>query len=251
MDTKDNNIHAGHRQRMRERVQKLGIENLPDHEVLEFLLYPFIPLKDTNTIAHELIERAGGSLDKVFDSSIALLMSVKNMTRNAALFLTSMPQILKTYQLRKLGEKPMLDTIAHAVDYFRILLSDLTQEKMYLVIVNSKGKLVDKCEIGDSTSQECTLNVKSFIARTTNSGADNIFIAHNHPSGDPSPSMADYDFTRWLVSLCEIMGLKLVDHIVIADEGYYSFNEHGDLKQYKDVYRDYVKFATAMDKFRM
>lgn len=251
MKTKENNVHSGHRERMRERVQKLGLENLPDHEILEFLLYPFIPMKDTNAIAHELIEIAGGSLDKVFDSSAATLMSVKNMTQNAALFLTSMPQVAKIYQLKKLGDKPMLDTIAHAVEYFTVLLGDLPQEKMYLAIVNSKGRLTDKCEVGVSSSQECTLNVKSFINRTTNAGADNIFIAHNHPSGDPSPSMADYDFTRWLVSLCEIMGLKLIDHIIIAADGYYSFNEHGDLKQYKEVYKDYVKFATAMDKFRM
>lgn len=252
MNKKDNtNVHAGHRQRMRDKISKFGLENLPEHEILEFLLYPFIPLKDTNAIAHELIEKAGGSLDKVFDAPQALLMSVPNMTRNAAMFLSSMPQIIRLYQLKKLGDKPMLDTVSNAAEYFRVLLADLPQEKMYLAIVNAKGRLVDKCEIGVSNSQECSLNVKDFINRTANSGADNIFIAHNHPSGDPAPSMADYDFTRWLVSLCEIMGLKLIDHIIIASGGYYSFNEHGDLKQYKDVYKDYVKFATAMDKFRM
>lgn len=251
MDTKDKNLHAGHRERMREKVQKMGIENLPQHEILEFLLYPFIPLKDTNVIAHELIDKAGGSLNKVFNLPYSVLMSVKNMTRNAALFLSSMPQIIRLYELQKLGEKPMLDTITHSVNYFRTLLCDLNEEKMYLAIVNARGKLVDKCEIGISNSQECTLNVKNFINRTANAGANNIFIAHNHPSGDSSPSMADYDFTRWLVSLCEIMGLKLIDHIIVTADGYYSFNEHGDLKQYKDVYRDYIKFATAMDKFRM
>lgn len=245
------NLHSGHRQRMRERVQNQGLESLQPHEILEYLLYPFIPMKDTNAIAHELLDKAGGSLDKVFESSPSILMSVKNMTQNAALFLNSIPDIAKIYDMNKLGEKPMLDTVVHTVEYFTKLFAHSQVEKMYLAIVNAKGKLADICEIGTSNSQECCLNVKQFIQRTANNGADNIFIAHNHPSGEPKPSRADYDFTRWLCSLCEIMGLKLVDHIIIADNGYYSFNENGDLAQYKNVYSDYIKFATAMDRFRM
>lgn len=250
-DKDKKNIHSGHRQRMRERIQNHGIESLQPHEILEFLLYPFVPMKDTNAIAHELLDKAGGTLDKVFDAPPSLLMSVKNMTQNAALFLTSVPSLSKIYEMQKLGEKPVLDTVTHTYEYFKKLFAHAQVEKMYLAIVNAKGKLCDVSEVGTSDTQECTLNVKQFIQRTSGSGANNIFIAHNHPSGDAKPSRADYDFTRWLVSLCEIVGLKLVDHIIIADEGYYSFNEHGDLAQYKNVYSDYIKFATAMDRFRM
>lgn len=245
------NPHVGHRQRMRERVQKQGLESLQPHEILEFLLYPFIPMKDTNTVAHELLDKVGGNLDKVFEASPALLMSVKNMTQNAVLFLTSIPSLSRIYELNKLGDKPMLDTITHTKEYFQKLFFHQDREKMYLAIVNAKGKLVDISEIGTSFSQECTLNVKEFVQKTASNGADNIFIAHNHPSGDAKPSRADYDFTRWLVSLCEIMGLKLVDHLIITDNDYYSFSEQGDLAQYKNVYSDYIKFATAMDRFRM
>ena len=89
---------------MRQRVLSQGIENMPEHEILEFLLYPFIPMKDTNPIAHELIDRFG-SLQQVLDTSIVLLCDVKNMTQSAAIYLTTLPKIFKKYNLQKFGEK--------------------------------------------------------------------------------------------------------------------------------------------------
>ena len=85
-------IHADHRQRMRERIAHGGIEGLSDHEVLEYLLYPFIPRKDTNVIAHELIERFS-SLDGVAHATPAMLRQIKGITENAVLFLSCMTDI--------------------------------------------------------------------------------------------------------------------------------------------------------------
>lgn len=251
MDTKEkSSLHTNHRQRMREKVKNYGLENLHEHEILEFLLYPFIPRKDTNVIAHELLNKFG-SIEKVFDANPEMLMSVRNMTKNASLYLTSFPQVVRLYNLQKLGEKPMLDTLNNAVEYFRALFNGSHQESMYVAVVNARGQLVDKYEVGNRDTQQCSIDIKKFVLRTVTNHTNNIFVAHNHPSGDPKPSMADYDFTHWLVSLCEIMGLKLIDHLIITNDDYYSFNKNGELSQYKSVYKDYVKFATVMDRFRM
>ena len=83
---KKNHHHQGHRERMRQRVLSQGIDNMPEHEILEFLLYPLIPMKDTNPIAHDLIDKFG-SLQQVLDASPILLRNVKNMTETAALYL--------------------------------------------------------------------------------------------------------------------------------------------------------------------
>lgn len=250
MNTKDKNPHTNHRERMRQKVKLHGLENFPQHEILEFLLYPLIPRKDTNSIAHELIDKFG-SLEKVLDSSPEMLMSVKNMTANASLYLSSLPKIIGLYNMQKFGEKPKLDTINNAVKYFSTLFANSNVEDIYVAVINPRGYLVDKFRVGRQDAQECTMDIKKFILSTANNSVDNIIVAHNHPSGDPSPSVADFDFTNWLVSLCEIVGLKLVDHIIIAGEKFYSFSQEGQLEHYKSVIKDYVKFATAMDKFRM
>ena len=117
MPPKDN-PHANHRERMRQRIRIEGMAHMPEHEILEFLLYPYIPMKDTNPIAHELIDRFG-SLQNVFETSPKLLQDVKNMTETAALYITSMPQLFKRYSLQKLGEKPCLDTTGNTANYFR------------------------------------------------------------------------------------------------------------------------------------
>lgn len=247
---KKNNPHQGHRDRMRERVTSQGIANMPEHEVLEFLLYPLIPLKDTNPIAHDLIDRFG-SLENVFDASPKVLLEVKNMTRNAALYLSAFPQIIKKYNMQKFGEKPMLDTVGHAVDYLRQLFLGDKDEAIYMLILNAKGMLLSSCKVGEGNISACQLNTREFILRTADSQGNCIMIAHNHPSGSPLPSYDDCEFTRWLISLAEVLGIALIDHIIVAAEGYYSFRENDMLSDYAGVFKMYMDNAKASDKYAM
>ena len=241
---KKNNPHQGHRDRMRERVTSQGIANMPEHEVLEFLLYPLIPLKDTNPIAHDLIDRFG-SLENVFDASPKVLLEVKNMTRNAALYLSAFPQIIKKYNMQKFGEKPMLDTVGHAVDYLRQLFLGDKDEAIYMLILNAKGMLLSSCKVGEGNISACQLNTREFILRTADSQGNCIMIAHNHPSGSPLPSYDDCEFTRWLISLAEVLGIALIDHIIVAAEGYYA----GVFKMYMDNAKASDKYAMKVRKF--
>lgn len=250
MPPKDN-PHANHRERMRQRIRIEGMANMPEHEILEFLLYPYIPMKDTNSIAHELIDRFG-SLQNVFETSPKLLQDVKNMTETAALYITSMPQLFKRYSLQKLGEKPCLDTTGNTANYFRELFFDEKEEVIYMAIVNAKGKLLEICKVGSGDINSCKLDIKEFILRTAFANGNNVILAHNHPSGDPTPSLSDYDFTKWLVSLCEVLTVSLIDHLVIADEGYYSFRENDDLERYAGAFRQYLSsVVNASDKYSM
>ena len=247
---KKSNPHKGHRERMKEKVKSQGIMHLPEHEVLEFLLYPFIPMKDTNVIAHNLIDRFG-SLENVFDASPKMLMEVKNMTENAALYLTTFPQVTKRYNIQKFGPKPMLDTVAHAVEYIQNLFLDEREEAIYMLMLNSKGMLLSSCKVGVGNIDSCQLNTREFIMRTADSQGNCIMIAHNHPSGSSSPSYEDCEFTRWLVSLAEVLGICLIDHIIISSEDYYSFRENDMLSNYAGVFKMYLENAKAADKYSM
>lgn len=244
------NPHQGHRDRVKEKIRNQGIAHMLDHEVLEYMLFPFIPYKDTNAIAHDLLDRFG-SLENVFDASPKVLSDVKNMTDNAALFLNVFPQIIQRYNLQKFGEKPILDTVEHAVEYFQHLFMNEKEEALYMLILNAKGMLLSRCKIGVGSLNTCQLNTREFIMRTADSQSNCIMIAHNHPSGSPLPSFDDCEFTRWLISLAEVLGIVVIDHIIIAAESYYSFRENDRLSGYAGVFQKYMDNAKAADKYSM
>lgn len=231
---KNSNTHQGHRERMRQRVQTQGIENMPQHEVLEFLLYPFIPMKDTNPIAHELIDRFG-SLQKVFDASPISLSSVKNMTDVAALYLSSLPKLFKLYNIQKFGDSIELHSPSNTANYFSALFAGNDKESIYIVILDAKYQLVDTINVGDGDLNSCKMRIKDFILNTACTSNKNVIIAHNHPSGDARPSQQDNAFTDWILSLTELVGVNLLDHIIVTKKQYYSYA----------INKKFIKTATA------
>lgn len=249
---KDNgNIHTNHRNRMRQRIAQNGLDGLQDHEVLEYILYAFIPRKDTNPIAHKLLDTAG-SLENVFNSSVEMLMSIPNMTYSAALFLTCMPDIIKRYNRQKLGDKPLIRNSKDAIEYFKNIFADENQmeEHFHLALVAPDGRVVDASRISSGDSDQCKLDIKKFILKTASVQAKDFFIAHNHPSGNPSPSLTDFEFTKWLVSLAVTLELRMVDHIIIAKNGHFSFRDSGAIATYADDFKQFCKQTKVNDKYR-
>ncbi len=240
-------IHENHRDRMRERILAEGVTNLQEHEVLEYLLYPYIPRKDTNPIAHELINKFG-SLSSVLDSTPQMLVQVPNMTQKAAEFLVSLPGVFKKYNLSKYGPKPNLSTYSRVKEYCKTLLSDLNSEAVYMLAVDNKGSLIEKSEIGQGGISDCRIATRKMVMMCHNLSAPNIYITHNHPSGTALPSVKDMEFTKWAAASLEMMGVRLVDHIIVARENVYSFAQNGKLDDFRDKYYQFMSEEKISDR---
>lgn len=241
------NYHANHRERMRERVRNSSLESLAEHEILEFLLYPFIPRKDTNPIAHELIATFG-SLSAVFESEPEALQSVKGMTKNAALYLSCMSHLSRMYSSSKVGERPKLETMGQIVDYLMSFMNTLQEERIYAICIDSAGRLKERCELGRGDSDDCRLKVKELVMLCHNSNTKYVYLAHNHPSGIAKPSFKDIEFTKWAATAFEVMGITLIDHIIIAKNDFYSFLKHGKLENFKKDYLDFLNNEKVSDR---
>lgn len=241
------NPHENHRARMRARVKANSLESLSDHEVLEFLLYPFIPRKDTNAIAHALIAKFG-SLAAVLDSDCTALRSVKGMTENAALYLSSMPSLSRRYNSGKIGEKPKLETRGQIVEYLKSFMTTLEEERIYAICIDSAGRLKERCELGKGSSDDCKLRVKELVMLCQNSQTKYVCLAHNHPSGIAKPSVEDIEFTKWAVTAFEIMDVLLIDHIIIAKNDSYSFLQDGQLDEFRKSYLKFVDEGKVSDR---
>ena len=146
-------VHDGHRDRLREKIVSAGIESLQPHEILEFLLFAFIPRKDTNAIAHELINTFGSFAD-VLSTDVDRLMAVKGMTKNAAIFLNSLPDVLRVYSNDRAKEKISLAGRGVARDFMKAKLFGKEIEQVYMVAVDAKDNFIrmEKLASGDGVA---------------------------------------------------------------------------------------------------
>ncbi len=225
----DKGVHDGHRDRMRERIEKNGISSLNPHEMLEYLLFTFVPRKDTNEIAHALID-CFGSLSGVLNADAEHLAEVKGMTRNAALFLSVLPDVFRAYAADVDATRTSLNGKGVTRKYLEKQMYGRPTEQVYIAALDAKDNLIkfEKLNDGDGCSVEVSIRaVVQFALRTK---ATAIILAHNHPGGNPRPSRQDIMLTREIFHTLYSMNIILQDHIVFSNSTYYSFEEDGKMR---------------------
>lgn len=218
---------------MRKRIQTAGIETLEPHEVLEYMLYAFVPRKDTNPIAHKLIDKFG-SLSQVFDADIESLMQVDGISEVSATFIHSMRGIMTSYQLDKAKSKIKLDTLANTVEYVSGFLAYENKEKVYVLMLNAQSQLIKLELLNKGTIDQVGVYTREIAEMAIRYGAVNVIICHNHPSGNVSPSLQDITMTRGIYTALKMINIKLLDHIIISGKSYYSMKFSGDLHEIID-----------------
>ncbi len=226
------NVHDGHRQRMRQRIMKSGISSMQPHEVLEYLLYSFIPRKDTNEIAHALIAKFG-SLAGVFNASAVRLKEVSGMTENAALFLSTLPDVFRLYIEGINGPRVSLKGRGEVRSYLGAKLYGVREERLLVCALDAHDGLIMCDTISCGSGDQVALSIREIVDFAISNKASNIIIAHNHPSGKVSPSQSDVDLTMELFIALNSIRTTLQDHIIFSDDNYYSFEENGLLQRIK------------------
>ena len=217
-------VHQGHRARQRKKLLENGPRAFADHELLEMLLYYAIPRRDTNELAHRLLERFG-SLQGVFSAPVEELSTVEGVGENAAVLLNLVPQIW-LWSLQGAPER-ILNSVDKCGEYFAELLSGSRREMLWQVCLDGKGKLLSCRCITKGTVTSSPLQVRQVVENALYSGADSVLLAHNHPSGVALPSQADVVVTRQVREALAPLGIVLRDHIIVADRDYVSMAESG------------------------
>ena len=220
-------IHDGHRLRLKERFLAEGLDGFTDVQVLELLLYYCIPRKDTNELAHELINRYG-SLSQVLDTGFKELMGVPGVAQGAATFLTLLPAAYRRYHVNKgqREEKPLLTIDAcgqYLMDYFR----GRTNETVYLLCMDAKCKPLCCVKLGEGGVNSAGVSVRRVVEAALGANATTVVLAHNHPSGIALPSNEDIMTTRRVATALSAVEVTLADHIVVADEDFTSMVQSG------------------------
>ncbi|MEA4807627.1 DNA repair protein RadC [Acetobacterium wieringae] len=221
----DKNPHKGHRQRVKKRVINEGIDSFEDHQILELLLFYCIPMKDTNELAHQLIHHYG-SLSGVFDADPRDLCDQVGVTENTAILLSLIPALARRYQQGKFKEKAVLNSTTKAGEYTMALFTGRLNEAFYVICLDSQNKVNQATLLHEGTINEAPVYPRLIVETALRHQAASIILAHNHPGGSQKPSQADLDVTRKIKAATEAIAIPVVDHIIVAGEGYYSFAEN-------------------------
>lgn len=219
---KKKNVHEGHRERMRNKYVNKGIEVFEQHEILEMLLFYAIPRKNTNDIAHRLLE-ACGSLSAVFDAPIDILMQ-QGLSYNAAVLLHMIPDLSRAYQSDKFDNEEKIITDENIGKKMVHLFAGKNEECVYAFFLDAKGKEKYSGIISKGDASSAPLFSKDIVSIAARCKAVTVIIAHNHPSGVAFPSRADLEATADIADALDTIGIHLADHIIVADRDYISLS---------------------------
>ena len=223
-------VHEGHRSRKKEQFRAHGLDAFADHEVLELLLYYAVPRQDTNPIAHRLMQKFD-SLDAVFAADRAALEEVEGVGENASTLLTLIFPLMRRIRASAGAHETVLSDTEQAGAYFLDLFFGEREEKLYEACLDAKGRLLACHLVAEGDTDSVQLNMRKIVENALKCGASSVLLAHNHPSGVALPSDADVLVTHRIQEALAPLGIRLADHIIVADDDYVSMAESGFLQR--------------------
>jgi len=210
----------------REKLKKLGVENLTDSELLSILLRTGNKKESVNELSNRILKETGG-LNKLKSYSYEALNSLNGIAASKASTILSAFELGKRV-LNEKNNKLKLNNTVNIFNYYKNEFKDLKQEKFYILLFDTKLNLIKRKNIYVGTIDKIEIHPREIFKEAFMESASYIILMHNHPSGDTTPSKEDIEITKTLVEIGELMQIKVIDHIIISDTSYYSFYEHSD-----------------------
>ncbi len=218
----------GHRERMRDRLLDRGPEGLADYEILEMLLFLVQQRGDTKPLAKRLINQFG-SYGNVLSASIANLLEVPGVGRHTVAALKLMAEGAVRLAREELRSQPILSNSEQLLPYLFSVMAREKIEQFRILFLDIKNRLIVDELQGRGTINHTPVYVREVAKRALELHAAGIILTHNHPSGDPTPSIADLDMTRHIETALKALGISVYDHVIIGNGKSISLRKEGFL----------------------
>lgn len=218
-------LHEGHRKRIKARYLVEGLDAFADHQVLELLLFYCIPMKDTNELAHKMLQEFG-SLAGLMEANPKEICKRCSVSENIAILVSMIPSLARRYFKDKWGDKPVLTSSANAGEYAKSLFVGRTYEAFYLICLDAQNRVNYAALVHEGTINEAPVYPRLIVETALRHQANSVILAHNHPGGTMGPSGADVEVTKRVAAALEGMSIRVSDHIIVAGDQYFSFVEN-------------------------
>jgi DNA repair protein RadC len=236
---KPNDIHTGHRKRLREKFLKSGLGGFHDYEIVELLLTLGAPRKDFK------------SLRGVLAASPEELQQIKGIGPHSAFGIKLMQEVAREFLKEKIMDKPLYKSPQEIFDYLYHSMRDLKKEVFKVIYLNSQNQIMETVDLFQGTVNSSSVSPREVIEGALKNNAVSLIFVHNHPSGNPEPSAGDRELTRELVYAGKIMRLNVLDHIIIGDNRYFSFANEGLIDEYETDFLNLKLRGTSEAKKRL
>lgn len=227
----------GHRQRLRDKYAKFGLEGFSDEEVLEFLLTIGTPRKDVKGIARQALKQFK-TISGVLSQSKERLMQIDGIGPKNVLYLTLIRDVAKRYLKDKASNQVSFLRSQDVYDYLLYTMKDLKREVFKVLFLNNKNNLLEDIDLFQGGIRESAVYPREIMAFALEKQAASLIAVHNHPSGDTTPSVQDKEITKRLVWAGRLLDISVLDHLIVGKDGFFSFADAGLIEEYS---RDYER----------
>lgn len=216
----------GHRERLRERFEKGGFKGFHDYEILEFLLTFIFRQGDVKPLAKELI-KTFGSFAKVLDAPVEELERIKGLGKVSAINLHAFREIMAFYFRDNVANnKEQITKMSGLIQMLRANIGHKPNEVLFAIFLNAKNEVLETKELGEGTVSQAAAFPRKIVEEAIRLKATSLILAHNHPGGIAAPSDHDLNITNEIKNALSLIDVTLQDHIILANNEYYSFNRN-------------------------
>ena len=241
---------AGHRKRLRERFIKSGLAGFQDYEIVELLLTLGSPRKDCKQQAKEAIKKFK-TLRGVLEASSEELQQIEGIGAHSAFGIKLVQEVAREFLKEKIVDKPIYKSAQEIFDYLYHSMRDLKKEVFKVIYLNSQNRIIEIADLFQGTVDSSFISPREVIEGAIKYNAASLIFVHNHPSGDPDPSQHDKEITRDLVYAGSIMRIRVLDHIIIGNDKYFSFAGEGLIEEYEMDFLNLKVRGTSEGKRRL
>ncbi len=218
----------GHRDRLRKRFREGGAEALPDYELMELILFRGIPRRDVKPLAKEILARFGSFAEAVA-AAPERLMEIEGVTETVVTEIKIVQAAALRTSQSEVKKRPVLAAMSTVLAYLRSAMAFEDREQFRILFLDRRNKLISDEVQTRGTIDHTPVYTREVLKRALELSASAIILAHNHPSGDPTPSKADIEMTKQIIDVATKLGVTVHDHIILGRDGHLSMKTAGIL----------------------
>ena len=228
---------AGHRQRLKEKFLIGGLQGFLDYEIVELLLTLGTPRRDCKRQAKEAMEKFK-VLRRVLEADEAELQEIEGIGPNNVFGIRLVQEVARRFLKEKMLSRPVCHSSKEVFDYLYHSLRDAKTERFKVLFLDAKNYILEERTFFEGTVDSSAVYPREVIKAAVRYCASSLIFVHNHPSGDPEPSESDREITKDLVFATNIMQIKVLDHIIIGNNCYFSFADRGLIDEFERCLRN-------------
>jgi DNA repair protein RadC len=231
---------AGHRDRLRQKFLNSGLSSFLDYEIVEMLLTLGTPRRDCKRAAREALKEFK-TFGGVLEARPEDLQRIPGIGTRNVFGLKLIHEVSRRFLKDKMMSRPVCHSSQEVYDYLCHALRDLKTERFKVIFLDPKNQVIEEKTLFEGTVDSSAVYPREVIKDALRYEASALIFAHNHPSGDPEPSLCDREVTRDLVFAARVVQIKVLDHIIVGNNRYFSFADQGLIDDYDLMFNGFPR----------